>query len=175
MTNYLYILGYSNFLIMGIDTEAVKNIEKFVDPSEVYYHQQKLKRIHRSLRIYQDSWLENTNSPNNSAIAWADRSPFPLTWTGYLNTSVLDFREVGFSDHFAFYTLSREVRNNFLRQQKENLERNFPELVQDFLEKVQIPSESRHQGGSPTRFVHRAHQFYRELQKAADTTYFSTD
>ncbi|MHA1675020.1 MAG: hypothetical protein ACTSYI_15495 [Promethearchaeota archaeon] len=71
---------------MGIDAEAAGNIEKFVDPSEVYFHQQKLKRIHRSLRIYQDSWLENANSTNNTAIVWPDRSPFPLTWTSYLNT-----------------------------------------------------------------------------------------
>ncbi|TFH29710.1 MAG: hypothetical protein E4G98_03365 [Promethearchaeota archaeon] len=155
--------------IAEINTDTADTIQKNIDPSEIYYHCQKLKRIHRSLRIYQNSWLQNANSLKNSAIAWADRSPFPLTWTGYLNSSIIDFRELGFSDHTVFYSLSTEIRNQFLQQQKANLERSFPELRKDFLEGNQIPSESRCQSESQDRFVRRAHRFYHQLQNNAST------
>ncbi|MHA1617951.1 MAG: hypothetical protein ACTSVZ_01630 [Promethearchaeota archaeon] len=155
---------------MESNSETIGNIDKFVDPNEVYYHQQRLKRIHRSLRIYQNSWLEDANAPNHTAILWSDKPPFDLTWTRFLNSSLLDFREVGFTSYIDFYSLPREVRDSFLQKQRDKLELSFPELGKEFLEGNQIPSESRHKNTSPTKFVKSAHNYYRELQRAAFST-----
>lgn len=138
---------------MGIDSTHLDTVKTTIDSLEFYYHTELLKRIYRSLELYQDSQLHEPSNGSQSQIQWKNRPPYKISWVDHLNTSLQDFVELGFPDHRIFYDISEEKRNQFLSTYFTKIQECFPEGFEGL-----VPSEE---------FIHRSYIYYRELHQAA--------
>ncbi|WP_457557093.1 hypothetical protein [Candidatus Harpocratesius sp.] len=144
---------------IGSIDEKFSNIS--VDPFEYYYHIERLKRILRSLELYQNSKLVYSQETKNEKIIWNEekediygytpKDGFSIAWTSHLNATLIDFKELGFNSHREFYKLSQELRDNFLQSQYRKFKATFPS---DF--EYEAPN---------TEVLILAHSFYRDLRK----------
>ncbi len=124
-----------------------------LDPYEYYYHIERLRRILRSLEIYQDSELSRDQEENIEEIVWKSGFILKIPWTSHLNSTLMDFNELGFDSHRDFYQIPQEKRDLFLKSHVQQFRTQFP------LNFDQIsPNEE---------LISKAHNFYQQLQKDA--------
>ncbi|MHA1776534.1 MAG: hypothetical protein ACTSWC_07140 [Promethearchaeota archaeon] len=124
-----------------------------LDPYEYYYHIERLRRILRSLEIYQHSDLFSEQEENIEKIVWKSGFVLKIPWASHLNSTLMDFNELGFDSHRDFYQIPKEKRDLFLKSHIQQFRTQFS-LYFDQIS----PNED---------LISKANNFYQQLRKDA--------
>lgn len=123
----------------------------YSEPYEFLYHIEKLRRILRSFELYQGSKLIVDSTTQNEKIVWKNGINLEISWTSHLNSTLMDFRELGFTSHREFYQLEQEKRDQFLISHLEIFKTLFSQDLSILPQSEEI--------------IVKAYDFYRKLRK----------